>query len=929
MAPKPPPVPSFAHSIAKGESLADVARAYNCTIARLRQANQALLAGVKDDAPIDRVKVRALAVPRVDRGTKVLPGLQTEQTHELEVPHRLAVLYAADRSDLTGLFDVVRPDGEVVRDVLYARFDIRYVVPGGVEKVAWAAGIVASSENPLENFKKRAGYCAAKDFDVHELKKFAGGGGGGGGGGSGAAKGDLEGEFKRTGAIFLGSGELAVEPGRLAHRAVRIAIAEEDARADEDASGATVVVPWKTVDLKDLDPKKRYRIYVLASNGKTAVDGAGSGDIHLLRVTLDVEIPEVLPGIPKEADARFEVRIAPFELSAPEEVRRLEDPAIHYCTDSVPLRRPGNYKEKLEPFLDKAFVKQEEYRHEARKVLNDAADHRAFQVTKEARRIDVPANELLLLAPLAKGLLDQVVKDDKPQEAYDLKLIAGLAPLAADLARVRIFTRTMDPKANVERAEVDGAARDLEAKEKALEAAEKEARAARAEKLAGDAAERARLFPLHARRAALEKKLRAAGERASRPDPAPPVGPQGVNEGGRRSGGPSSTTGDDPQVEGADHEGARFERDRLREELRALFADHRADLAEAEKLAAGGGPGPAAATPGPAAAPAARKDPSADRPARAAEALARAREDRTAAEKRLLDLAKVQVRELVPFGAAGDRFEAVAHRVEAGATSVVVLFADGHERIASARVDTEEVIHRGEKEVRGATGPSGKPPRLRRIAETSDATFVPPPPPPGSEARFERIEKRVVRPRWTGHDGDARRHARPDEVVCMTADLEGFAPGLEARFRVYEKDESSPDDFIEEVKAKTGAGEVTAEWKVRFVDDQDDAKAGKDGPREFEEPEFYFVVKVEDQDEKEAAKKEARSGLLRYQDWIEVEAHDDDGRPHAGWVLVVKVKERELRAVLDAYGRARLEHLPPGPCEMRLLPPERPARPAP
>ena len=60
----------------------------------------------------------------------------------------------------------------------------------------------------------------------------------------------------------------------------------------------------------------------------------------------------------------------------------------------------------------------------------------------------------------------------------------------------------------------------------------------------------------------------------------------------------------------------------------------------------------------------------------------------------------------------------------------------------------------------------------------------------------------------------------------------------------------------------------------------------------------------------------SRSGRLRYQDWVELEALDAHDRPRRGISITFELADGSVRTVAtDSRGVARLDGVPPGRCE--------------
>ncbi len=230
----------FEHEVQPGQSLAGIAKMHGVPVARLREANPGL-EKVSDTQPLNRRVFRVLKVPLRKRGTTVTPGLPTDKRHELQAPHRFAVVFAAAQSDLVALFDHVQPDGDLSRDVLAARFDIHYHVPEGVKAIHWAAALLPEGADPLARFTERPGYAQEghaplKPRAAPSTQK--------------AEKADLEAALKEAeGGLFLKSGEEALSGPGKTEKAIRLYVADEDAARFQAGTGTAVVIPWTALDL--------------------------------------------------------------------------------------------------------------------------------------------------------------------------------------------------------------------------------------------------------------------------------------------------------------------------------------------------------------------------------------------------------------------------------------------------------------------------------------------------------------------------------------------------------------------------------------------------------------------------------------------------------------------------------------------------------
>lgn len=150
----------------------------------------------------------------------------------------------------------------------------------------------------------------------------------------------------------------------------------------------------------------------------------------------------------------------------------------------------------------------------------------------------------------------------------------------------------------------------------------------------------------------------------------------------------------------------------------------------------------------------------------------------------------------------------------------------------------------------------------------------------------------------------SEENARVGDVVELSAETEGYEDGTPARFQIYERDFEGPDKAVVTIKTQVQTDKVEAEWKYQYIEDPEDY------PREgsFESysfPEYYFEVIVGDQ--------KARSGLLEYKDYIEIELKDENGNPIANEEYVLYLNNGEVRrGKVDSNGYKKEENVPPG-----------------
>ena len=142
----------------------------------------------------------------------------------------------------------------------------------------------------------------------------------------------------------------------------------------------------------------------------------------------------------------------------------------------------------------------------------------------------------------------------------------------------------------------------------------------------------------------------------------------------------------------------------------------------------------------------------------------------------------------------------------------------------------------------------------------------------------------------------------------MSAVADGLTDGAPAQFTVFRRDLRGPDVSVGTVKAKVKGDKVEAKWKYP---EEDDAGEPEDAPEGYSRPEFFFVAAAEGC--------QARSGLLHFKDWLELEVKDEEGTLLADEECRLVLANGEVRkAKTDSRGRLRVDDVPPGKVAVEL-----------
>ena len=143
-------------------------------------------------------------------------------------------------------------------------------------------------------------------------------------------------------------------------------------------------------------------------------------------------------------------------------------------------------------------------------------------------------------------------------------------------------------------------------------------------------------------------------------------------------------------------------------------------------------------------------------------------------------------------------------------------------------------------------------------------------------------------------------------MVKLSADVEGYKDGTKALFVIWERDMDGKDDFIVQIDSKVSGSKVEAEWKYEYHEDTDETSE-EDEMKGYSAPEYYFIVKVGDC--------KARSDILEYKDWIEIELRDQDDKGIANAEYILHLPDGTIRkGRLDGKGYKKEGKIPPGKC---------------
>jgi len=153
--------------------------------------------------------------------------------------------------------------------------------------------------------------------------------------------------------------------------------------------------------------------------------------------------------------------------------------------------------------------------------------------------------------------------------------------------------------------------------------------------------------------------------------------------------------------------------------------------------------------------------------------------------------------------------------------------------------------------------------------------------------------------------------AKVGEKVKLSAESFGIKSGAPATISIFMKDSNSSDKLFEIIETKVDGDKIKADWEFQVDEKLLDIQNSKTKQGGYSLPQYYFVVKAEDHS--------ARSGLLRFKDYIELEIKDESGKPAGGAGYKLFLSSGEIReGQLDSSGYVKEENIPPGKIEVTI-----------
>ena len=172
----------------------------------------------------------------------------------------------------------------------------------------------------------------------------------------------------------------------------------------------------------------------------------------------------------------------------------------------------------------------------------------------------------------------------------------------------------------------------------------------------------------------------------------------------------------------------------------------------------------------------------------------------------------------------------------------------------------------------------------------------------------------VVPPIKVTHMKWSAEEARREDILTLSADLEGLRNDTEILVIIYEFDENSAHEKITEIPATVNNGKVEVQWEYEYHESTlkipTEGELQKyDKENHYKYPEYFFTFIIAGVE----FGREQESGLLKFIDQLDFTLCDENGRPYANEdYIMILADERDREGTLDGNGHGFERDLPPG-----------------
>ena len=171
----------------------------------------------------------------------------------------------------------------------------------------------------------------------------------------------------------------------------------------------------------------------------------------------------------------------------------------------------------------------------------------------------------------------------------------------------------------------------------------------------------------------------------------------------------------------------------------------------------------------------------------------------------------------------------------------------------------------------------------------------------------------ITNPHWENADGQTITKALVGDEVYLCADVTDIADGATAKLKIVEKDDDGNDDEVETPNAKVQDGKIRCDWKVVYMEDNDDTESRQEMEEKgYTLPEYAFTVECDGVESEE-------SGQLDVMGWIKTQIIDkrsNEPVPNRNYTIY-KTDGSTIKGKTDDEGYVYIKDLQSG--EYRIL----------
>jgi uncharacterized Zn-binding protein involved in type VI secretion len=159
----------------------------------------------------------------------------------------------------------------------------------------------------------------------------------------------------------------------------------------------------------------------------------------------------------------------------------------------------------------------------------------------------------------------------------------------------------------------------------------------------------------------------------------------------------------------------------------------------------------------------------------------------------------------------------------------------------------------------------------------------------------------------------SKENAKVGDKVKLTVKSLGIDNGEKVEFKIFVKDINYADHLLTTLEENINSDKAEVEWELKVDDEFIKIVDHKENIGRYSQPFFYFDAYCNEL--------VAKSSLLYYEDRIELQFKDEDGKTLADKEYKITLPSGEIKnGKLDGSGKAKIEKLPPGKIKISFKP---------